>query len=40
MNKLKTALVTLDNCTLKDALDKTKDLALSEGSDFIVTPNI
>jgi len=40
MNKLKTALVTLDNCTLEEALDKTKYLALSEGSDFIVTPNI
>jgi len=40
MNKIDTGLVILDNCTLEEALDKTKYLALSEGSDFIVTPNI
>jgi len=40
MNKIKTALVTLDNCTLNDALAKTQSLANSEGSDYIVTPNI
>lgn len=40
MNKIKTKLFELDNCTLKQALTTTQKLANSGAAHYIVTPNI